>query len=446
MVNAQEKEMPPKGGEPKDFNLPEKEVVSYDNGLTLVMVPYGSIPKATIRFSVKTGNINEEENQVWLADLMADLLEEGSLTKTSKQIADEMAGMGGNLNIGVGVHTSSISSAVLYEFAPNAIELMADVLRNPKWPAEELGRLKDDIKRDLAVRLSRPRAQAMKDFFATIYPDHPYGRYYPTDQMIDSYTLEDIKQFYESNFGAKRTTIYIAGNFDKEKVKAAVDRSMSDWREGSESNYPIASPVTSNTVQIIDRPNAPQSTIYYGLPVVDPSNEDYIALDITNSILGGSFASRITSNIREDKGYTYSPRSSIQENYKSGIWFESADVTTEHTGASLFEINKEIEKLQNEPPTQEEMDGIINYESGIYVLQNSTPNGIIGQLIFLDTHDLDESFLSNKVKNMHAISPEKVQEMTKKYIRPEKMTLIVVGDKNKIEHQIQETVQKPLKQ
>jgi len=377
---------------------------------------------------------------------MADLLEEGSLTKTSKQIADEMAGMGGNLNIGVGVHTSSISSAVLYEFAPNAIELMADVLRNPKWPAEELGRLKDDIKRDLAVRLSRPRAQAMKDFFATIYPDHPYGRYYPTDQMIDSYTLEDIKQFYESNFGAKRTTIYIAGNFDKEKVKAAVDRSMSDWREGSESNYPIASPVTSNTVQIIDRPNAPQSTIYYGLPVVDPSNEDYIALDITNSILGGSFASRITSNIREDKGYTYSPRSSIQENYKSGIWFESADVTTEHTGASLFEINKEIEKLQNEPPTQEEMDGIINYESGIYVLQNSTPNGIIGQLIFLDTHDLDESFLSNKVKNMHAITPEKVQEMTKKYIRPEKMTLIVVGDKNKIEHQIQETVQKPLKQ
>ena len=438
--------MPPKGGEPKDFKLPEKEVVAYDNGLTLVMVPYGSIPKATIRFSVKTGNINEEENQVWLADLMADLLEEGSLTKTSKQIADEMAGMGGNLNIGVGVHTSSISSAVLYEFAPNAIDLMADVIRNPKWPAEELDRLKDDIKRDLAVRLSRPRAQAMRDFFATIYPDHPYGRYYPTDEMIDSYTLEDIKQFYESKFGAKRTTIYVAGNFDKVKVKAAVDQSMSDWREGSESNYPIASPVISNTVMIIDRPNAPQSTIYYGLPVADPSHEDYIALDVTNSILGGSFASRITSNIREDKGYTYSPRSSIQDNYKSGIWFESADVTTEHTGASLFEIKKEIEKLQNEPPTQEEMDGIINYESGIYVLQNSTPNGIIGQLIFLDTHDLDESFLSNKVKNMHAITPEKVQEMTKKYIRPDKMTLIVVGDKNKIEDQIQETVQKPLKQ
>lgn len=446
IINAQEKEIPPVGGEPKDFKLPVKEVIKYDNGLTLVLVPYGSIPKSTIRFNIKTGNINENENQVWLSDLMADLLEEGSTTKSAKQIADEMASMGGNLNISVGVHASSISSSVLFEFAPNAIELMAEVLKNPKWPVEELDRLKDDMKRNLAVSLSRPRAQATRDFFAQIYPDHPYGRYYPTDEMIDSYSVEDIKQFYEQNFGAQRTTIYVAGNFDKEKVKSAVENTLLDWRAGMESNYPIANPVTTNTIKIIDRPNAPQSTIYYGLPVIDPSNEDYIALDITNSILGGSFASRITSNIREDKGYTYSPRSSIQDNYKSGVWYESADVTTEHTGASLSEIQKEIEKLQNEPPSKEEMEGIINYESGIYVLQNSTPNGIIGQLIFLDTHDLDESFLTDKVKNMHAITPEKVQEMTKKYIRPEKMTLIVVGDKIKIENQLQETVQKPLKQ
>ena len=132
-LTAQEKEQPPKGGEPKNFTLPAKEVVELDNGLTLVMVPYGSIPKATIQFSIKTGNIDENENQVWLSDLLADLLEEGSTTKTAKQIADEMAGMGGNPNIGVGVHTSSLSSSVLYEFAPNAVRLMADVLKNPKY-------------------------------------------------------------------------------------------------------------------------------------------------------------------------------------------------------------------------------------------------------------------------------------------------------------------------
>jgi predicted Zn-dependent peptidase len=445
-ILAQEKEMPPKGGEPKNFTLPEKEVVSFDNGLTLVMIPYGSIPKATIRFSVKTGNIEENENQVWLSDLLADLLEEGSATKTSKEIADEMAGMGGNLNIGVGLHTSSISSSVLYEFAPDAIKVMADVLKNPKFPETELGRLKDNMKRDLSVRLSRPQAQANRDFYATLYPDHPYGRVYPTDEMIDSYTVEDIKTFYNENFGALRTTVYVAGNFDSAEVKSAVEKAFGEWKKGTASKYNVAEPVVSSEIKIIDRPEAPQSTIYYGLPVIGPSHEDYVALDVTNSILGGSFASRITSNIREDKGYTYSPYSSLDTNYKSGVWYESADVTTEHTGASLAEIQKEIERLQNEPPSQEEMDGIINYESGIYVLQNSTPNGIIGQLIFLDTHDLDESFLTNKVENMLAVTPEKVQEMTQKYINTDNMTLIVVGDKAKIQDQVLETVKKPLKQ
>jgi predicted Zn-dependent peptidase len=441
-----QKEDPPKGGEPKDFTLPEREVVELENGLELVMVPYGTIPKATIRFNIKTGNIDEKEDQVWLSDLLADLMEEGSTTKSAEQIADEMAAMGGNLNIGVGPHTTSISSSVLYEYAPEAIALMADVLQNPKWPAGELDRLKSDMKRDLSVRLARPQAQASSEFFAAIYPDHPYGRIYPTDEIIDSYTVEDIKTFYDENFGAQRTTVYVVGNFDSQKVRETVEKSLSDWKQGTAADYPVAEPVVANEVKIIDRPGAPQSTIYYGLPVAGPSDPDYIPLDITNSILGGSFASRITSNLREDKGYTYSPRSILDTNYKSGVWFEVADVTTEHTGASLREIQKEIEKLQNDPPSQKEMEGIINYESGLYVLQNSTPNGIIGQLVFLDTYDLDESFLTHKVKNMHAVTPEKVQEMTQRYIKPENMTLIVVGDKSKIKSQIQETVEMPLKQ
>ena len=443
---AQDKVAPPEGGEPKNFTLPEKEVVQFDNGLKLVMIPYGSIPKATIRLNVKTGNINESENQVWLSDLLADLMEEGSTSRSAKQIADEMAGMGGNLEINVGVHTTSLGTSVLYEFTPDAIKLMADVLRNPLWPEESLERLKSDMKRDLSVRISRPRAQAYRDFMATLYPDHPYGRVYPSDEMIDSYSTEDIKNFYQANFGAQRTTVYIAGNFNRDQVVEAVESSMANWIEGTPSDYPIAQPVTSSETRIIDRPGAPQSTIYFGLPVADPSHPDYIALDVTNSILGGSFASRITSNIREDKGYTYSPRSVLAENYKTGVWYEMADVTTEHTGASLDEIKKEIARLQDEEPGQDELDGIIKYESGIYVLQNSTPSGIIRQLVFLDTHDLDESFLENKVQNIYAVTPQKVSEMTRKYIRPADMTLIVVGDKAKIESQIQETLDKSLKQ
>lgn len=440
---AQDKETPPQGGEPKDFKLPEKEVINYDNGLTLVMVPYGSIPKATINITIKTGNINETEEEVWLADLLADLMKEGTLADYS--VKDSLAGMGGNLNIGVRTHTTSLNTSVLSEFTPQAAKILSDVLVEPRLPQSEVERLKKDMNRNITVALSTPGAQARKDFFAEIYPNHPYGRLYPSTEQVNSYDLGDVRSFYERNFGASRATVYIVGIFDAEEVKTAVEEKLSTWRGGTEVNYPEARPQSEGRVKIIDRPGAPQSTIYYGLPVVGPSSEDYIPLDLMNSLLGGSFGSRITSNIREDKGYTYSPTSALVANYKTGLWYESADVTTEHTGASIKEINKEIFRLQNEAPSKEELQGIKNYESGIYVLQNSTPGGIIGQLNFLDIHNLPESFLIDQVKNINAVTPEQVQEMANKYIQPGKMTLIVVGDEEKIKDQVKETIKKPIK-
>ena len=441
VLPAGAQETPPKGGEPKDFKLPEKQVIDYENGLSLVLVPYGNIPKATVNITLKTGNINEGKEEVWLGDLLADLMEEG--TTEGYSVKDSLSRMGGNLNIGVGTHTTSLSSSVLSKFAPEAVKVLADVLVDPLLPETELERLKKDMNRNLSVALSRPGSQARKEFFAEIYPDHPYGRVYPTSEQVNSYDLNDVKSFYDKNFGAQRATIYVVGNFNAEEVKAAVQDKLSSWRKGPAVNYPVASPESDGTVKIIDRPGAPQSTIMYGLPVVDPSHKDYIALDVMNSLLGGSFGSRITSNIREDKGYTYSPSSALVSNYKTGLWFENADVTTEHTGASIAEINKEIRRLQNEAPSKEELQGIQNYESGIYVLQNSTPGGIIGQLNFLDIHNLPESFLVDQVKNINEVTPQQIQAMAQKYIQPENMTLIVVGDKEKIKDQVNETMKTP---
>lgn len=438
MVRAQEKETPPPGGTPKGFTLPNKQTFELENGLSGVLVPWGSIPKAQIQIVVKTGNIHEDENETYLCDLVGDLMQEGSTTKTANQIADAMAGMGGDLSISVNAHATYLTASVLYEFVPEAIKLMSDVLMNPAFPEDELERLINDQKRSLSVSRTRPRTQAFEQFYGAIYPDHAYGRYLPTVEMLDSYSVEKIKSFYNAQFGAKRTTVYVAGKFNAADVKAMIESTMSAWRSGPEPSYPIATPVTNQKIELIDRPDAPQSTIIMGLPVVDPSNPDYVALDVTNSILGGSFGSRITSNIREDKGYTYSPSSSINDRYQSALWYEVADVTTDVTGPALREITKEIYRLQNEAPTTEELDGIKNYEAGLYVLQNSTSGGIIGQLSYLDIYDLPESFLTDRVKNIYAVTPEQVSEITKKYIRPEDMTLVLVGDKKVIQKQIEE--------
>src|SRR5690606_33908943 len=133
------------------------------------------------------------------------------------------------------------------------------------------------------------------------------------------------------------------------------------------------------------------------------------------------------------------PYSNLSSRYKTGVWYESADVTSEYTGAPQEEIKKEIYRLQDTVPNDDELTGIKNYEAGVFVLQNSSPGGIINQLSFLDMHGLPESWLENKVENIMSITPEQVSEMTKKYIRPEDMTVIIVGDKEKVKMQVEET-------
>ena len=190
-------------------------------------------------------------------------------------------------------------------------------------------------------------------------------------------------------------------------------------------------------IRLIDRPGAPQSTIYLGLPAIDPSQQEYLQLSLTNSLLGGEFSSRITSNIRENKGYAYAPRSSLEVQYRTGHWLEEADVTTEHTGDSLKEIYAEIARLQREVPTAQELAGMQNYRAGIFVLQNATRGALIGQLAYLDLHGLPDDYLTHLVERIYAITPDQVSAAARKYIRPEDMTLVIVGDLAKVRPQLQ---------
>ncbi|TPE43362.1 M16 family metallopeptidase [Pontibacter mangrovi] len=432
-----QKQTPPEGGQPKNFNLPAKQEFELPNGLEATMVPFGQVPKVTVVMVAQVGNVHESPQENGLADITGQLLMEGTANRTAKQIAEDVARMGGQLYINVGRDQTTLSGSVLSEYGPDLVNLMAEVLEEPSFPEEELDRVKKDFKRSMNLARAQPGMQAQTKFNKALYGDHPYGSGIPTDEEIDGYSLEEVKDFYQRQFGAKRTNVYVAGEFNAGAMKEAITSALADWAEGPEPAIPVAKPITKGEMIVVDRPGAPQSTIIFGLPVVPPSHPDYMALRVTNSLLGGSFGSRITRNIREDKGYTYSPSSALVARYKVGDWSEQADVTTEHTGNSLKEIVYEIERLRKEPPTEEELKGIQNYEAGLFVLRNSTPGGIIGQLNFLELHDLPDSFLENQVENIHAITPEQVQQTAKKYLRPQDMTLVVVGDKKQIDKQLQ---------
>src|SRR5258708_6842794 len=422
-----QKQTPPVGGTPKDFKLPEKQGSILANGLRSTLVHYGALPKVDVQLIIKTGNVHEASNEVWLCDLTGLLMKEGTTTMNFKTISKKVASMGGEVNINTGMDNVTISGSVLSEFAPELIKVIGDIAINPAFPASELERLKSDLKRQLTVQKSVPQSQAQEKFFQIIYKDHPYGRYFPTEEMIKSYTLDMVKGFYSKNFGAKRSVVYVVGKFDDKAVVQAIDETFGKWAAGPEISYPPVTQTRTNEIAIIDRKEAPQTTVMLGLPTLTPKDKDVVALQVTNSLLGGSFGSRITSNIREDKGYTYSPFSTIQNRKGVSIWYEQADVTSKDTGNSLQEIAKEIKKLQTETPPKVELEGIQRYMAGTFVLQNSNTNGIVNQLNFLDLHGLDDSYLTDRVKNIYEVTPEKVSQITKDYLQYEDMTLVLVG-------------------
>lgn len=432
-----QKETPPAGGKAKDFKLSDKKEQSYPNGLKTTFVQYGDLPKATISLIIKTGNAHERTDQIWLANLTGRMLREGTAAMDFAALSKKAALMGGSLNVSVGLTQTTITGTVLSEYAPEFTKLISELVSCPAFPASELDRIKNDFKRQLAVQKNVPQAQAQEQFLEAVYKDHRYGKSFPSESMINGYTIADIRNFYDQNFGAKRSVLYVVGKFDEKAVTAAVKSSLVSWKAGPEVNYPAVEAKAVKDTLLIDRKGAPQTTLMVGLPVVTPNNKDYVPLLVTNSLLGGSFGSRITSNIRENKGYTYSPFSTIQNRKGSTLWYEQADVTSEHTVAALQEIEKEVKRLQVEPPTKEELEGIQNYEAGIFVLQNSTPAGIINQLNFLDLYGLGDSYLTNYVKSIYKVTPEMVSQMAKNHIQYDKMTKVMIGDKQVIQQQVE---------
>jgi len=246
-----------------------------------------------------------------------------------------------------------------------------------------------------------------------------------------------VKKYHEDNFGAWRSHLYISGVFDEKSVMAAVEQAFGKWKAGADILTNPAVPQRVKKFSLVDRPGSKQSKIIYGIPAVDPSMPDYVPFMVMNSLLGGSFGSRITSNIRENKGYTYSPGSSVMTRYRSGFWSEEADVTSSVTGAAIKEIQFEIKRLRDEAPSENELDGIKNYEAGIFVLRNSSRAGVIGQLSFINFHGLSDDYLKNYVQKIINTKPADVSALVKKYLDLDRFTTVIVGDKKEVEPQLE---------
>lgn len=430
------REQPPPLGTPKPFTLPPRRDFTLANGMKVTFVPFGTIPKVSIYCAVRTGHIDERSNEVALSDVTGDMLREGTTARTGSQIDEDVAGMGGTLSVSVGNDQTQVGGAVLAERGSEMVALVAEVLRTPSFPESELARDIATRARSVAIARSQPQALARETFVRTLYGDHPYGRLFPTDSQLHSYTIAQVKSFYARNFGAARSHLYVVGVFDAPRMERAVRKAFESWPAGTAPSVKPPQPRKGHSVTLLDRPAAVQSTIMLGLPVPGPTAKDYTALAVTDALLGGTFGSRITTNIREEKGYTYSPGSYIATHLHDAYWVQEADVTTKFTGASLKEIFGEIDRLRNQAPGTRELDGIKNNMIGLFTIQNGSRGGIVNQLEDSDLQGLGPDYLSGYVKRVLAVQPADVQRIARTYLVPAQMTLVVVGDKSTVAEQL----------
>ena len=220
-------------------------------------------------------------------------------------------------------------------------------------------------------------------------------------------------------------------------MEAAIRDAFGAWTAGEPDNvYPAVASVSSARVMLIDRPGAPQTTLRLGFPIAGLGSPDEANITVMNALLGGSFTSRLTRNLREDKGYTYSPGSGATWMLDGGLWTFNADVTAADTAAALRETFFEIERMQTETPAHDEAQGIRNWLAGIFILQNASTGGLIGQVSTRDLFGLPQDYLDQYVPHILAVSDEAISQTARRYLPLERMTLVLVGDLETIREEV----------
>jgi len=429
---------PPKPavGPTKPYTVPASESYQLPNGMRVTLVPFGQVPKAVVYLAVDSGSADEGAN-TGIASLTAQMLREGASGRKGSDLAAAAASMGGSLQVNASQLQTTAAIGVLSDRTADAIQLIGMVVEHPDFPASEFDRVRQSFLRSMAVAKSQPQTAADTALAAAYYgADSPYGRVFPTEAQATAYTIADVQRFYGDNFGARRARLYIAGQFDSAAVKAAVERTFGSWAPGPEARKIPPTPRPGPKVILVDRPGAPQSTVRLAFPAPVAGSANDIPFQVMDALLGGSFTSRITRNIREVKGYTYSPFSYIDLNPGEGRWQFDADITTDVTGPALKEVFGEIRRLQTEPVPDDEAKGIRTWIAGTFVLQNASYGGLIGSLSQRDYYGLPANWLTTYVPSVLAVQDSQLGQLARQFMPLDKMTLVVVGDLAKVEPQL----------
>jgi len=434
---APDRARPPQPGPPAALKLPAIQKQKLSNGLPVWIVEMHEVPVAQVNLVVSSGTANDPPGKFGVASLTAAMLEEGAGGRSALELADAIDFLGADLGATSGIDSSAVRLHVPVARLAEALPLMADVALRPTFPRDELERQRQQRLTALLQGRDDPPTISSVAFSRILYGKaHRYGTPQSgTAETIKTFTADDLRSFYASAYRPENATLIAVGDSTADKLLPLLEKSFGSWKASAPAaveKLPAVEQAAARQVFLVDKPGAPQSQIRIGWIGVARSTPDYFPLTVLNTILGGSFTSRLNNNLREVHGYAYGAGSGFDMRAEPGPFFATAGVQTDKTSESLKEFFNELMAIQKPVPA-DELARAKNYVSLRYPSAFESTGDISRRLEDMLIYKLPEDYFTKYVQNIQAVTAADVERVAQKYIQPGKFTVVVVGDLKTIE-------------
>jgi zinc protease len=435
---AQQK-TPPPFGPARPLNLPKITEKKLPNGLTVVLAPLPNVPKMTAILTFRSATTASDRSaHPGIAQIAASVVNEGTDTRTSKQIKEELRSIGGTLSLGSDADSTSMNASALSEFSSRLFELMSDVAQHPSFPQTEVKLAQENTIQQIRAGRADPNFLANERFQKAVFGNHPYGFVVPDEKSISALTQADLKAFVSKYYIPNAAHLIVVGDIDVDKTFAEVEKAFGSWKSGTvppDENPPVPQR-EKRQIYFVNRPGSIQSAIYIGNASIPRKDKDYFAIRTADTIYGSSFYSRLTRNIRESKGYTYSPFSFSNTRAKTGSFVAGAFVRNEVTGPTLLEMFYELDRMRVLPVTDEELSAAKEYSTGNFSVELASQFGLASRINSVYTFDLDKSFINDFRPKIQALTTADIQKAAAKYFDTYRAAIVIVGDWDKVKDQV----------
>jgi zinc protease len=418
--------------------IPTSRETVLSNGLTVVVVEDARLPLVSYRLALRVGTSYDPAKLPGLTDLLAGLLPEGTTSKTSRQIADQIARVGASISAGATSDYTIVAASALKQFSAQVLELLAEVALQPSFPENEVELAKQNTKESLRQQRAQPSFLASEKVSQVIFGDHPYSVVAPTLEAIDLCSREDFVNFHRTTFVPNNAVFIVVGDVKFEEMEGRLQSLFGSWERGAGLNSDFPSPPTrtKRTAYVVDRPGSAQSNIVIANTAINRTSPDYFPMLLMHTVFGATASSRLFMNLREEKGYTYGAYSNLDARRTAGTFRSTAEVRTPVTGDSLKEFFYELQRIRNEPVSEKEINDAKSYLTGVFPIRLETQEGLIEQLVQIKMLNLPTDYLETYRERVQQVTVEEIQRVAKLYVRPDEAAVIVVGDGSAIIDQI----------